>query len=72
MLEHVQSKNQVVILGISTFEKLEKTVESNRSADKVRKKRSPSYFAIAARTSKFILYAYNALDVSSSKMELIW
>ena len=37
-----------------------------------RKKRPPSYFAVAAWTSSFILYFYNALDVSSPKRELIW
>ena len=67
----MQSKNQVVILGISIFEKPKQTVESNRSADRVRKKRPPSYFAIAAWTSNFIVYFYNALDVFSLKMELI-
>ena len=68
--EHVQSKNQVVILGISIFEKWNRTVESNRLADRVRKKRPPSYLAVAAKTSSFILYFY-ALDMSSQKMELI-
>ena len=67
----MQSKNQVVILGISIFEKPKQTVESNRSADRVRKKRPPSYFAIAAWTSNFIVYFYNALDVFSLKMEFI-
>ena len=37
-----------------------------------RKKRPPSYFAVAAWTSSFILYFYNALDMSCPKMELIW
>ena len=37
----MQSKNQVVILGISIFDKPEQTVQSNRSAG-VRKKRLPS------------------------------
>ena len=72
----MQSKSQVVILGVSIFEKngtdLEQTVESNCSADRVRKMRPPSYFAFDAGSSKFILYFYNALDVSSPKMELIW
>ena len=68
----MQSKNQVVILGISIFEKSEQTVESNCSADRVRKKRLLSYFAVAAWTSNFILYFCNALDVFSPKMELIW
>ena len=35
------------ILGISIFKKSEMTVESNRSADRVRKKRPPSHFAVA-------------------------
>ena len=68
----MQSKNQVVMLEVSTFEKPEQTVESNDSADQVRKKRLPSYFAVAAWTSNFILNFYNALDVSSPKMKLIW
>ena len=67
----MQSKNQVVILGISVFEKPEQTVQSNRSADRVRKKRPPSYFAVATWTSNFILYFYNALDVSCPEMELV-
>ena len=67
----MQSKNQVVILGIGIFEKTLKTAESNHSADQARKKRPPSYFAIAAWTSNFILYFHNALDMSSPKMELI-
>ena len=33
------------VFGISIFEKWNGTVESNRSADQVRKKRPPSYFA---------------------------
>ena len=58
----MQYKNQVVILGISIFENPKQTVESNRSADRVKKKRppsyfaAPSYFAVAAWTSNFILY----------------
>ena len=70
--QHVPSKNQVVLLGISIFEKSEKTMESNRSADSIRKKRQLSYLLFATWTSNFILYSYNALDVSSPKMELIW
>ena len=65
----MQSNNQIVILGISIIEKSKKTVESNHLADRVRKKRLSSYFAVATRTSNF--YFYNALDVSSPKMELI-
>ena len=65
--EHVQCKNQVVLLGISIFERPEQTVQSNHKAD-----RPPYYFAVAACISSFILYFYNALDVSSPKMELIW
>ena len=67
----MQSKNQVVILGISIFEKWNRPVESNRLADRVRNKRPPSCFAVAAWTSNFILHFYNALDMSSQKMELI-
>ena len=43
----MQLKNQVIILGIIIFEKKKQTVESNSSADQDRKKRLPSYFAIA-------------------------
>ena len=32
----MQSKNKVVVLGISIFEKLKRTVKSNCSADRVR------------------------------------
>ena len=32
----------------------DRTVESERSADRVRKKRPPSYFAVAAWTSRFL------------------
>ena len=48
----MQSKNQVIILGKSIFEKPEQTVESNRYADRVRKMRPTSYFTIEACTSK--------------------
>ena len=51
----MQSKNQVVIFCISIFEKPEQTVQSNRSAELVRKKRPPSYLCVAAWTS--ILYS---------------
>ena len=54
-------------VGISIFEKLEQTIQSNRSANRVRKKRPPSYFVVVAWTSSFILYFCNALDVSSPK-----
>ena len=47
----MQSKNKVIIFSISIFETPEQTVESNFSADRVRKKRPPSYFAIATWTS---------------------
>ena len=57
----MHSKNQVVILGINIFEKPNKTVQSNRSADEVRKTRSPSHFVVAAWTSNFIVYFCNAL-----------
>ena len=54
----MQSKNQVVILGISIFEKPEQTIESNRLADQVREKKLPSNFAVAAWTSIFILFFF--------------
>ena len=41
-------KIKVVILGINTIEKWNRTVESNHSADRVGRKRPPSYFAVAA------------------------
>ena len=52
----MQSKNQVVTLAISVFEKPEQTVQSNHSANALEKKKLPSYFAGSAWTSKFILY----------------
>ena len=69
--EHVQSKNQVVILGRSNFEKSEKIDKLNCSADRVNK-RPPSYYAIAFWTPNLFLYRYNSLDMSSKKMEFIW
>ena len=42
----MQSKNQVAILGINIFEKPEQTVKSNRSADRVRKKRPHPIFPL--------------------------
>ena len=50
----------------------EQTVESNCLADRVRKKRPTSYFAVAAWTSSFSFNFYNALDVSSLQMQFIW
>ena len=67
----MQSKNEVVILGESVFKNRKRSL-SQILADRVRKKRLPSYFAVAAWTSNFILHFYNALGVSSPKMELIW
>ena len=49
----MQSKNQVVILGIKNGTGL---LESNRSTDRVR---PPFYFAVAARIS-FILYFFQS------------
>ena len=68
----MQSKNKVVILGISIFEKSKKTIESDRLADRVRIKRLPSYFAVAAWTSNFILYFYNALDVDHVEVSIFY
>ena len=42
----------------SIFEKSKKTIELNRSANRARKKRLPSYFAVATWTSNFILHFY--------------
>ena len=54
----MQSKNQVVVmLGISIFKKSKKTVESNRSVNRVRIKRLSFYFAVATWTSNFTLYS---------------
>ena len=64
----VQKSSRTFCFGI----KSEKTSESNRLADSARKKRLSSYFTVAATTSNFILHIYNALDVSSQKIELIW
>ena len=45
---------------------------SNCSANAVRKRdRHPTYFTVATWTTNLIVYFYNALDVFSSKMELI-
>ena len=63
----MQSKNQVVILGISIFEKWNRTIESKHSADRVRKKRLPSYFADAAWISSFILYFIQCSGCVQSK-----
>ena len=66
----MQSKNEVVILGISNFEKWNRTVESNHLANQVRKKILPSYFVFAAWTPN--VEFYNALDMSCPKLELTW
>ena len=50
--------------------KSEETIQSNRLADQVRKRRPPSYFAVATWTSNCILYFYHALDVSGQKIEM--
>ena len=67
----MQSKNQVVILGISFLKNgtgpLSLTV---RLTDL--EKESPSYFAVASWTSNFILYFYNALDMfSPNEVDLV-
>ena len=46
-----------------------KLAMSNHSADQVRKKGLPFYFAVGTWTSNFILHFYNALNVSSPKMD---
>ena len=46
---------------------LSKTVQPTE----LEKKRLPAYFAVASWTSYFIFHFYNALNVSSLKMELI-
>ena len=51
------SLNQVVILGISIFEKLEQTVELNHSADRVRKRRLT--LLLLPGLQNFIFYFYN-------------
>ena len=63
----MQSKNQ------SIFEKLEETVQSNRSADRVREKRPPSYFAVAAWTSKLysLLLQYSGRVLSKNGVDLV-
>ena len=68
---YINANNEAVILGISIFEKMEKTVQSNRSVYRVRKKDRHPIFSVATWNSNFILYFYNALDVSSPKTELI-
>ena len=70
---HMQSKNDVIYwVHISMFEKWNSTFESNRSVDRVKKETAILHFAVTAWTSNFIVYFYNALDVFSPKMELIW
>ena len=57
------------ILSISIFENTEKTIESNRSADRVRKKRPLCTLLLPTRLQTNFL---KAQDVSSPKMESIW
>ena len=59
------SLNQVVILGISIFEKLEQTVVSNRSADRVRKRRLT--LLLLPGLQNFIFYFYNGSGLVQSK-----
>ena len=48
------------------------TVQSNLSADRVRKNILPSYFADAAWTSNYIDYFCNALEMSSpNRVDLV-
>ena len=62
----MQCKNQVVILGKVFFEKWNRTVESERSADQVH----PTLMLLAGLQGLF--YILQSLDVCSPKMELIW
>ena len=59
------SLNQVVILGISIFEKLEQTVVSKRSADRVRKRRFT--LLLLPGFQNFIFYFYNGSGPVQSK-----
>ena len=69
----MQSKNQVVILDISIFEKPEQTFESNCLADQVRKKRPPSYFGYCQIDFKFysLLIQCSERVQSKNKVDLV-
>ena len=64
--ERMQSKNQVLILGISIFEKTEQTIECNCSADRVidfyKSEKTSGLLRIQCFTS---VQFYNALSILS-------
>ena len=60
----MQSKNQVVILGISIFEKSEQTIESNRSASQVRKKET-AILLCCCRLDFKLLFTFTMLQCSA-------
>ena len=65
----MQSKKQVVKLGIITFENQEKKVELYRSIDQVRKKRPPSYLGVATWTLiYYLLLHFSRIYYKSEKM----
>ena len=79
--EQSDGKNKVLVFQQGMQQMLKQAMTCNYEGDAlllakvakiVIKKRPPSYFAVAAWTSNFILYFYNALDMSSPKLELIW
>ena len=69
--EHVQSKNEVVILGISLFWKIETDRPVELFGPTELEKRDAILLCCCHPDLSFILYFYNALNVSSPNMELI-
>ena len=68
----MQSQNQVVILGISIFDKQEQISESNHSTDQVRRKRLPSYFAVATDLKLyFLLLQCSGYVQSKNELDLV-
>ena len=63
----VQKYNRYIRCSI--FEKWNRTVESNRSANEVRKKRLPSYTLLLPPGPQTLLFTFYALDISSPKMK---
>ena len=66
----MQSQNQVVMLGVF-FKKSEKTVDSNCSADRVRKRDCHPTLLLQPGLQT-LFFTFTMLSMSSPKMELIW
>ena len=60
------------LLGISIFKNQKRLLSQTIQPTELENMTLPSYIAVSAWISNFILYFYNALDVSNPKMELIW